>query len=607
MNLSRYQKKYLKKNFNRYSLEKIIKETELSYENIYIYAKKNWPKDKFKKLIQKKEGYDDIKNTNKNLSSFIKNNWGIFIFLAILIFIIYFNSLNNDFLSDDIDAIKNNLNLGRIEYFFKPPFNFNPRGLVIYLINKIFYLSPIFYRLPNVLFHIGSSYLVFIIFSLFFSGLIPLVTATIFAVHPIMTESITWISGGPYSFGSFFFLLSLFYYLKFKENRKIKLYFFSIMSFTTSFLISEKFIVLPIIIFLYEILFGKVKKNLLYLLPFIILSFIFVLKLVGALGGRIESLQSSFYQESGYENPLVQIPIAITSYISLIFWPSKLTLYHSELSFTQIQFFIIILFTIFFFFSILFAFKKNKKLFFWLSFFIITLLPTLTPFKISWVVAERYVYLGSVGIFLLIAITIDKLYKITKNKFPPLVIFLLIIILFSIRTIVRNFDWRNQDTLWLATAKTSPSSHQNHNNLGDLYARHREFDKAVEEFKKSIELKPNYGDAYHNLANVYRQQQKDDLALENYQKAIELNPNLWQSYQNIGAIFFIQEKYDLALSAIQKAVEINPNESNLRSNLGIILLKLGENKKAEIEFEKALQINPQDELAKKWLESLNKK
>ncbi len=70
---------------------------------------------------------------------------------------------------------------------------------------------------------------------------------------------------------------------------------------------------------------------------------------------------------------------------------------------------------------------------------------------------------------------------------------------------MRNFDWKNQDTLWLATAKTSPSSHQNHNNLGDLYARRGEYEKAVEEFKKAIELKPDYGDAYHNLANVYHQ------------------------------------------------------------------------------------------------------
>ena len=95
----------------------------------------------------------------------------------------------------------------------------------------------------------------------------------------------------------------------------------------------------------------------------------------------------------------------------------------------------------------------------------------------------------------------------------------------SVRTITRNADWKNQDTLWLATAKTSPSSPQNHNNLGDYYGRQGDLEKAAEEFKTAIKLKPNYGDAYHNLANIYHQMGEDDLAIENYRKALSFNPN----------------------------------------------------------------------------------
>jgi Tfp pilus assembly protein PilF len=258
--------------------------------------------------------------------------------------------------------------------------------------------------------------------------------------------------------------------------------------------------------------------------------------------------------------------------------------------------------TLAFFAFIAWSFKKNRQIFFWSSFFIIALLPFLTPLRISWIVAERYVYLGSLGIIVLIALALNKIGELMKNKKIIWIIFILLIIALATRTILRNFDWKNQDTLWLATAKTSPSSHQNHNNLGDMYTRHGDYDKAIEEFKKAIELKPNYGDAYHNLANVYHLKGQDDLALENYQKALSFNANLWQSYQNIAAIYFTQQKFDLAKESMEKALKINPNNAELHTNMGLLYKTLGDKQKAQEEFEKALQIDPQNQKAKQQLE-----
>jgi tetratricopeptide (TPR) repeat protein len=154
--------------------------------------------------------------------------------------------------------------------------------------------------------------------------------------------------------------------------------------------------------------------------------------------------------------------------------------------------------------------------------------------------------------------------------------FLLMVIIasLSLRTIFRNRDWKNEDTLWLATAKIAPSGQQIHNNLGDVYARQGNLPKAVEEFKKAIEINPNYADAYHNLANTYQQMGQLDAAVENYQKALNINPQLWQSYQNLGAIYFNQGQYDLALENIKKALEINPNDENLQNSLKVITGKL---------------------------------
>jgi tetratricopeptide (TPR) repeat protein len=153
-------------------------------------------------------------------------------------------------------------------------------------------------------------------------------------------------------------------------------------------------------------------------------------------------------------------------------------------------------------------------------------------------------------------------------------VFIIMIIALSARTIIRNMDWRNEDTLWIATAKTSPSGQNSHNNLGDVYARNGNYPMAVEEFTKAVEINPNYADAYHNLANTYQMMGQEDKAIENYDKALAINPNIWQSYENLSSIYFNEGNYPEALVDIQKAISINPNDDSLKNNLASIQGKI---------------------------------
>ena len=292
------------------------------------------------------------------------------------------------------------------------------------------------------------------------------------------------------------------------------------------------------------------------------------------------------------------------SYIQLIFWPDKLTLYHSEMVFTPLQFGFMVLITLSLFASIGTSYFKNKQIFFWLSFFVISLLPTLTPFGISWIVAERYVYLGSIGIFFVISYSLVYLVKNEKTKIIGYLLFVICLLGLMTRTIIRNMDWRNEDTLWTSMIRTSPSDPKTHNNLGDMYGRQGNMQKSMEEFKRAIEINPNYADAYHNLGNVYINTKKYELAMKSYQKAASINPNLWQSYQNIAAIYFSAKQYDKALENMDRAIKINPNESGLYMNLAVIYLQMGNKVKAKVVVLKALEIEPNNEKAKKILMSL---
>lgn len=622
MNLSKTQKKFLKKNLKKLSLEEIARHLAIPENQIREYLKSIWPKDKFEKFqttmrtgnqvknpaVQERDTLSPPSSLFFNFKGWLKNNFPALLMLTFMVIAVYSNSLGNEFLSDDIAGILQDKNMGNFGYYLQHnTINFF-RYFFYCIVYHLFGLKPPFFRLINILFHLSSTLIVYAItFNLLGKKFLAFATASLFAIHPLLSEAVTWISGGIHAQYTFFNLLSFWLYLFAKaKNWSKKYYFFSLGSFFVSVFTTEKSVVLCLILFFYELTNGNLGQSFKKLIPYFILAgtVASMVLLGGPLGQRVNALQSSYYQEKGLYNPLTQIPVAISHYLWLTVWPDKLTLYHSEMNFSTGQYLLMGGFTLGFLFSIIFLFanQKSRRYSFWPAFLIIALLPMLTPLKIAWIVAERYFYFGSVGIFVLIALGIDKISQVTKSQKAGYVILIILLIPLSLRTIIRNIDWKNQDNLWLAAARTSPSSPQNHNNLGDLYSRHGNFEKAAEEFKTAIALLPNYGDAYHNLANVYLQMKKIDLAIENYQKALSYNAGLWQSHQNLAAIFAQQGQFDLSVEQLQKAIVTSPQNPNLHVNLGMIYYDMGKKKEAIQEWQMALQIDPSNQDAQKFLQ-----
>ncbi len=532
--------------------------------------------------------------------TWFKKNWSSFLLLFLVVLITYANSLNNDFLSDDLADIVNNPNLGNLNFAISTHPTGFIRPVLYFLLFHLGGLNPALFRFSNLFFHIGSTFLIYILLNLLYfkekQSKLPLIVALIFAVHPAISEAVVWISGGMYPQYTFFFLLSFLFYLL-SAKRKL-FYLLSSIFYLLSFMSHPQmplslFVIFPLI----EFCFGNFRKNWKKSIPFSIVTLGYVLITLNNIPERETVLQTVHYQTAGTDNPFLLIPVAISSYFELIFFPKTLTLYHSELSFGSINFAIRAIISLLFFAGIIFSFKKNKFIFFWLSFFLIALSPTLTPFRLNWIVAERYLYLPIIGILAVCGLGLAKLFEIKKLKFFGYAVFAGLLILLCVRTIIRNIDWKNEDNLWIATGKTSPSSPNTHNNLGDVYGRNGDKQAALREFQKAIDLKPNYADAYHNLANTYRELNQTDKALENYQKAIDFNPNLWQSYQNIAAIYFQNKQYDKALEFMQKAVTANPRNINLRNNLGIVYLGSGNKEKAKEVFNLVLSADPKNQFA----------
>jgi len=374
------------------------------------------------------------------------------------------------------------------------------------------------------------------------------------------------------------------------------------MALTTS----EKAAVLPLILLFFQIGFEKISKVYKKLIPYISLSALWTIIYAFRIPDRIKDLIGPRGTEYQLYNPLEQIPVAIFDYLKLIVYPQGLTIYHTEFMYSPSEILIRGIIVLFLIAIIVWGFFKNRPVFFWLSFFFISLLPTLTPLGISWLVAERYVYLGSIGLFILIAIFLDKLLEKKRAKVLVSIFLGLAIIALSTKSALRIADWKTQDSLILSAAKTSPSSPQNHNNLGKIYKDRNQLQKAIVEFELAIALQPNFSHAYHNLGTVYQEMKLLDLAIENFEAAINFNPDLWQSHQNLAIGYHQTGKPELAGIHFKRSVELDPDNPALHFNLGVYYHKTDQIPEAIEELKKALELKPDYNEAQRLLESLEK-
>ncbi|MFC1622724.1 tetratricopeptide repeat protein, partial [Patescibacteria group bacterium] len=119
-------------------------------------------------------------------------------------------------------------------------------------------------------------------------------------------------------------------------------------------------------------------------------------------------------------------------------------------------------------------------------------------------------------------------------------------------------------------AKISPSGHNIHNNLGDVYGKKGYYEKAIKEFETAIKIKPNYADAMHNLANLHNELGQIKQSIYWYEMAIKNNPLLWQSYINLGSIYYNLKEYALAEELFVKANELQPKNKDIKNALDLI-------------------------------------
>ncbi len=554
------------------------------------------------KVVDKQSSYDP--GEFEGIIKILRSNWIFLLGVCVMTILLYLNSLHGHFVSDDYASITQNPTVTNFGLMFS---GLNMVSIITYLGAVLFGVTnPFMWHVLSLFLYIVFLIVSFIFLDIVFKKRIAIITTLLFATHPIHVEAISWISGKPYLLGPIFILLSLIYFVLYLRSRNKRYLWLLVLGILLS--LSADKVRTPSLLFLilvYVLAFDRwvfKKVNFLKVLGIVISAgILFTILLWPMIVNRVTSVNSGYNQsDSIFYNPFFQYPTAIAKYLQLLFIPIDLTLYHTMYIFpVWLNWFIFLVFII----SLIYFYFKNPKLFFSLAFIFAATAPSMAPVKVSWLVAERYVFFGSLGFCVFIALLLEKLYS--KQLIVGTVVLSLIVTLFCYRTYIRNIDWQTNHNLWVNTCQVSPNSHNAWNNIGDDYDKLKDYPDAIKGFTQSTVVKPDYADAYHNRANIFFKMGRLDLARDSYMMALNYSPGLYHSYLSLIQIDLMEKNAPLVVEHVKKLLDLQPNNPQSWYVAAVVSAQMG-NKQQAIELvQKALSIDPNYSLASNLLQQLS--
>ena len=278
----------------------------------------------------------------------------------------------------------------------------------------------------------------------------------------------------------------------------------------------------------------------------------------------------------------------------------------------------------------LFQWKKNPIVSFFILFFLISILPTSNLlFTTGCTMGERFLFVPSLAFAVLLTYTLA--YFLNKSDVKNLnvkssnVVKIIagITILFSGMTVARSNDWKNNFTLFESSVKASPNSARTHyslaseylslsNKSSDLNQRRDYLQKAIEHFERSLTILPGNFQTLYNTGLCYSLNGDTSKAIEAYRKAIQMNNIYTNAMNNLAVIYEGQKQYDSAFYYYQMAYKISPNEKSLRQNISNLFYNKGlqasfnNNKNLAIEeYRKSIEYGPENVMAINNIASLH--
>jgi Flp pilus assembly protein TadD len=537
--------------------------------------------------------------------------------LLLLAVVPYANTLTNSFVYDDSEQILANPYIRNWKYlpeiFGSNVWSFlgaagvtnhyRPLMTLSYLVcYQVFGLLPFGFHLVNIALHAGVVWLVFgVSIRLFGNRTLAFVSAALFALHPIHTESVAWVAAVTDLQLTFFYLLTFWLFLRLSDpGGSAKRMLAMAASFLLTLFAKEQAATLPVVAMVYEHFYRAdrgsttLKQKLARYGPLWLLAFAYIAFRVQLLGSVAPVLR----------RVLVSWPEAILSgfaltgqYVWKLLWPVELCAFYvfrrSESLFEPaVLTGIGVMALLGFLFYSLWRTDRNASLA--LLWFALTLGPVLNARWMSAnVFAERYLYLPSVGFCWLVGWLWTRAWAAAEPR-PlakrALVALLCVVgLLYGARVVTRNRDWRNDEVLFTETLRLSPDAYLIRMNLGVVYWNRGEHAAAVREWQTALPYNPDDPILLNNLGLARAHEGKLSEAEALFRQAMQVRPNYAQPYFNLGRAYEKAGRPDDVEREYRAALERAPLHTAARNHLARLFLKQGRLPEAEREFKLSLE------------------
>ena len=555
---------------------------------------------------------------------------------------VYANSLHNGFHYDDEHSIQKNIHIRRLENipaFFTDPAMFSvdaekgmyrPLLLVTYALNFAVGKYQVFgYHVVNILLHGLNACLVWWLGRLLFGrGELALVAGLLFALHPVGTEPVNYISSRSESLAALFYLLGLGLFISGVQGRSQIRMAGSWGALALGLLGKSTVITLPAVLLVCDYLllsrrrWEEMRKVLLKRHgPFWGISAAYLI-LITANKFLTRSLGTPV--RDGWTQLLTQVE-AFAYYLRLLLWPFGLNVEHQffeQQSLLEAPTVVALLLLGSFFYLLFYLYRKRFDLVLFLNLWgILALLPVMVM-PLNVLVNERRLYLPGVAFCLGLALVLRWArrpgWRLGGQDLGR-ILALLVLLVYGISSFSRNRAWADDFTLWHDTIAKAPLMPRPHLYLGnahkDVAQRTEDHEQmmlhwraADASYNQVIKLGSNRElalRALNNLGSVHFTLQNYQAAEEAYTRAVELNPRYADALVNLGNINLIYARQStsnaewqrLMAASIQyyeRGLQIRPNHLEGNGNLGVALQDLGQYGKAKQAFERAYFLNPND-------------
>jgi tetratricopeptide (TPR) repeat protein len=553
-----------------------------------------------------------------------KYEFPLIVFLAVIVFFIYAKTLTGDYIFDDIHNIKDNPHIrltqitpeGLIKAALESPSARRPIANISFALNYYFYgYNVVGFHLVNILIHITNGMFLYLLITItlrtptlrasyLMYRWVPFFAAFIWLVHPIQTQSVSYVVQRMNSMATLFYALSMLLYVQARlarEKRK-QVLLFSAAAFCAVLALGSKEIAatLPFFVFLYEWYFFQdlswewFKKRIPVWIGMLIL--LTIIALIFLDGSPLEKILSGYatHHLTMAQRGLSQFRVVIF-YISLLLWPrpSRLNLDHADfqpsLSIVDpvTTVFAIGAITGFLVLAILLA-KKERLISFCILWYFGNLFIESSIIGLELVFEHRN-YLPSM-FFIFAAVFLS--YRYLKPKWLAPVLLSVVAVVFAFWTYERNDVWRSRVLIWKDCAQKSPQNPRAYNNLGVALADLGHYREAVDQYRRALQINPRYADAYTNFGRAMASQGNIDAAIGHFNTALKISPGNYAAHNNLGIALALQGRHQEAIAHFSEALAINPDFVNAHNNLGAALKNQGRLAEATVHFRTALKIDP---------------